>query len=106
MSDCFATLWTVAHQAPLSMGILQTRMLEQVAIPFSRGSSQPQGSNLGFPHCKQILYHLSHQGSPKLLVESCKFLHIELHVLGRSFLGCDLHVGLTMVGSEVLCQRF
>ena len=24
-----------------------------------------QGSNLGSPHCRQILYHLSHQGSPK-----------------------------------------
>ena len=36
----FATLWTVAHQAPLSMGILQARLLEWVAIPFSRGSSQ------------------------------------------------------------------
>ena len=22
-----------------------------------------QGSNLGLPHCRQILYHLSHQGS-------------------------------------------
>ena len=34
------TLWTVAHQAPLSMGILQARILEWVAIPFSRGPSQ------------------------------------------------------------------
>ena len=24
-----------------------------------------QGSNLGLPHCKQTLYSLSHQGSPK-----------------------------------------
>ena len=24
-----------------------------------------QGSNLGSPHCRQMLYHLSHQGSPK-----------------------------------------
>ena len=23
-----------------------------------------QGSNPGFPHCRQTLYHLSHQGSP------------------------------------------
>ena len=35
----FATLRTVAHQAPLSMGILQARILEWVAISFSRGSS-------------------------------------------------------------------
>ena len=35
-----ATPWTVAHQAPLSMGFFQPRILEWVAIPFSRGSSQ------------------------------------------------------------------
>ena len=34
----FATPWTVAHQAPLSMGILQARILEWVAMPSSRGS--------------------------------------------------------------------
>ena len=60
------TPWTVARQAPLSMGILQVRILEWVAIPFSRGPSQTQGSNPGLPHCRQILYHLSHQGSPSL----------------------------------------
>ena len=41
MSDS-ATLWTVAHQAPLSTGILQARILEWVAISFSRGSFQPR----------------------------------------------------------------
>ena len=33
------TPWTVAHQAPLSMGILQARILECVAMSFSRGFS-------------------------------------------------------------------
>ena len=32
------TSWTVACQAPLSVGILQARILEWVAISFSRGS--------------------------------------------------------------------
>ena len=27
-----------------------------------------QGLNLGLPHCRQILYHLSHQGLPLLLI--------------------------------------
>ena len=35
----FATLWTIAHQAPLSMGILQASILGWVAISSSRGSS-------------------------------------------------------------------
>ena len=33
-------------------GSFQVRIPEQVAIP----------SNPGLPHCRQILYHLSHQG--------------------------------------------
>ena len=41
VSNSFVTPWTVAHQAPLSMGILQATILEWVAMPFSRGSSQP-----------------------------------------------------------------
>ena len=36
------TLWTAAFQAPLSMGILQARILEWVAISSSRGFSQPR----------------------------------------------------------------
>ena len=36
----FVIPWTVARQAPLSMGILQAGMLEWVAMPSSRGSSQ------------------------------------------------------------------
>ena len=38
----FGMLQTVAHQVPLFMGILQARILEWVAILFSRGSSQPK----------------------------------------------------------------
>ena len=34
--------WTAARQAPLSMGILQARMLEGVAYPFFRGPSRPR----------------------------------------------------------------
>ena len=37
-----ATPWTVVHQVPMSMGILQTRILEWVAMPSSRESSQPR----------------------------------------------------------------
>ena len=37
----FMILWTAAHQVPLSMGILQARILQWAAMPSSRGSSQP-----------------------------------------------------------------
>ena len=45
----FVTPWTVVH------GILQARILEWVAFPFSK--------NPGLPHCRRILYQLSHKGS-------------------------------------------
>ena len=38
----FATPWTGACQAPLSMELLQAKILEWVARPSSRGSSQPR----------------------------------------------------------------
>ena len=41
VSDSVA-LWTVAHQTPQIHGILQARILKQVALPSSRGSSQPR----------------------------------------------------------------
>ena len=32
-----------------------------------QGIFPTQGSNPGLPHCRQILYHLSYQGSPRIL---------------------------------------
>ena len=53
-------------------GILQARILEWVAIPFSR-IFLTQGSNPDLPHCRQTLYCLSHQGSPQ---EQCLVQYI------------------------------
>ena len=44
-------------------GILQARILEWVAIPFSRGILPAQTSNQGVSLCRQILYHLRYQGN-------------------------------------------
>ena len=41
-------------------GILQARILERVAISFSRGIFPSRGSTPGLLHCRQILYYLSH----------------------------------------------
>ena len=32
-----------------------------------QGIFSTQGSNPGLPHCRRILYHLTHQGSPRIL---------------------------------------
>ena len=61
----------VAHSCPTLCdpmdyavhGILQARIQEWVAIPFLQGIFPPQGSNPGLPHCRQILYQLSHKGT-------------------------------------------
>ena len=45
--------------------ILQARILEWVAIPFSRGSSQLRDRTWAYMNCRQILYSLSHQGSTR-----------------------------------------
>ena len=47
-------------------GILQARTLEQVAIPFSRGTCQPRGRTQASCLGRWILYHLSHKGNPTL----------------------------------------
>ena len=63
LPGCFSHVWlcatpcTAAHQALLSMGILQARILAWVAMSSSRGVVSTQGSNLGLLHCRQILYH-------------------------------------------------
>ena len=42
----------------------QARILGWVAVSFFQGIFLTQGSNLGLPHRRQMLYRLSHQGSP------------------------------------------
>ena len=60
MLDSFVTPWTVALQGPLSMGFLRQEYWNR--LPFSS-----PGIELGLLHYRQILYHLSHQGSWKSL---------------------------------------
>ena len=45
VSNSLCPPWTVSHQAPLSMGILQARILEWVAVPFSKGKAGAKKQN-------------------------------------------------------------
>ena len=57
----FATPWTVGSSV---QKILQARIL--VGLHFLlQGIFLTQGSNSGLLHHRQVLYHLSHQGSPR-----------------------------------------
>ena len=66
VSDFLRSLWTVAHHAPLSMGF--SRQDYWSGLSFSSPGDLP---NPGLLNCRQILYHLSHQGSPKQKRPQC-----------------------------------
>ena len=51
-------------------GILQARLLQKSrvgSLSLLQGIFSAQGSNPGLLHCRQILYQLSHKGSPRIL---------------------------------------
>ena len=39
------------------------------SLPLLQGIFPTQGLNPGLPHCRQILYHLSHKGSPIIFID-------------------------------------
>ena len=96
------TLWTVAHQAPLFMRFSRQRILEWVAMASSRISSATQGLNpslLSLLRCRQILYPLSHLGSPRndwINLKKKKSGHHQSELLGSHGLGRKAEVGETL----------
>ena len=62
----FGTLWTAAHQAPLSMGFSRQEYWSELPCPPPGDLSHPGIKPLSL-HCRQILYHLSHQWKWKLI---------------------------------------
>ena len=66
MSDS-AILWTVASQAPLSMGY--SRQEYWSGLPCPPGDLSNPGIEPALPHCRQVLYCL---GSVKLVREKLK----------------------------------
>ena len=62
----FGTPWTVAYQAPLSMGFSRQECWSGLPFPSPRDLPNP-GIEPRSPACRQTLYRLSHQGSPMSL---------------------------------------
>ena len=58
----FATPWTVAYQAPPSMGFSRQQYWSGVPLPSPEDLPDP-GSEPGFPLCRQMLYCLSYHGT-------------------------------------------
>ena len=59
----FLTPWTAAYQALPSMGFSRQEYWSGLPFP-SPGDLPEPGINQGLLHCRQMLYHLSYQGSP------------------------------------------
>ena len=78
--DCILPVFSVLR-------ILQARILQWVAIPFSRGFFPIQGLNAGLLHCRQFLYHLYHQGSIEIFQYPNNHY---IHALIRRVLNCHL----------------
>ena len=62
----FATPWTAACQAPLFQGDSPGKNTGCYAL--LQWIFSTQGLNPGLPHCRWILYCLSHQGSPNTII--------------------------------------
>ena len=74
----FATPWTVAHQASLSSGIFQTRILEWVAISSPTGSSWPRDHTQVSWIVGRFFIIWATRGTQKILWRFLKKLKIEL----------------------------
>ena len=67
--------WKVAQSCPTLCnpidctvhGTILARILEWVAYSLLQGIFPTLGLNSGLPHSRQILYQLSHKGSPRIL---------------------------------------
>ena len=61
----FATPWAIQY-----MEFSRPKILEWVAVPFSRGSSQSRDRTQVYLYYRQIIYQLSHKRSPESFISS------------------------------------
>ena len=66
-------------------GILQARILEVGSLSLLQGIFPTQGWDPGLPHCKWILYQLSHKGS--LVIDEGKDSEARKYSLGLDLEG-------------------
>ena len=87
---------TVAHQAPLSREFSRQEYWSGLPFP-SPGDLPNQGSNPDLLYCRQILYHLSHQGRPVVALTNYYKLGdlIQQNLLSHSSEGQKFNISLT-----------
>ena len=72
-SGLFVIPWTIAHQAPLSMGCPRQEHWNGLPSP-SPGDLWTHGLNPCLLHCRQLLYRLSHREAPLMLEGTLKIV--------------------------------
>ena len=66
----FAAPWTVACQAPPSMGFSRQEYWSGLPFPSPEDVPNQKGSDTGLPHCRQTLYFLSLQETTRIMKET------------------------------------
>ena len=84
MSSCFTTQWTVAHQAPLSMGF--SRQEYWSGLPCPAGSGRSHGTNLSLLHWQGHSLSLSHHGSPHMNLQLGKIIYHKAYFIIKCWL--------------------
>ena len=79
----FVTPWTVAHQASLSMDILQARTLEWVAMPSFGRSSQPRDQSQVSCTAGRFFTVWATRGAPQIVVGDV--YHISFKAVSHTF---------------------
>ena len=94
------TPWTVACQAPLSMGFSKQEYWSGFPCP-SPGYLPDLGIEPGLPYYRQTLYQLSHQGRPTRMrkVLKTKVMSTSLHSLSEYY-WCAFHVPDSVLGTR------
>ena len=109
LQSCLTLCDAVDHSWPGSSahGILQTRILEWVVMPFSRGSSWTRDQiHVSFDSCigRQVLYHSHHLKSPteySQLLDVIQWIHMSVH-LERAEMDCEVrHQGAPRCGEHI-----
>ena len=88
--------WTLCNLVDFSLsgssvhGILQAGILELGSCSLLQGIFATKGLNPDFPHCRRIFYHLSHQGSPKIL-------EWVAYLFSKELLGPGIELGVSCI---------
>ena len=78
-----STPWTVAYQGPLSMGFSRQEHWNGLPFPSPGDLPEPGIEPGSVRHCRQTLYHLSHQGRLNGILFTHCYMNFENIILSK-----------------------